>query len=68
MERTETVAVFFVAFFIALCFVSGVGGCTYQSKINTLNDTIRMKACVDQGKDWLYVERANTFQCVGNSR
>jgi len=68
MTRTETVATSIVAFFFAICFVSGVGGCVHNSENNTKADTVRMTKCVDQGKDWLYVDRAGKFQCVGGGR
>lgn len=68
MTKVESVAVCVVAFFVALIFSSGIAGCTYSSKYNTENDTKRMKACVEQHKDWLYVDRVGAWQCVGGNR
>lgn len=54
-----------IVFFACCAFAFMVFAIWQNSVNNTINDTARMTACVEQDKDWLFVDDANTFQCVG---
>jgi hypothetical protein len=54
------IAGFVCAFLAFMCFA------IWQNAVNnTENGTVRMSECVKADKDWVYVDDANTFQCIG---
>lgn len=54
-----------IVLFVCCAFSFMVFAIWQNAVNNTINDTTRMTECVKQGKDWLFVDEANTFQCVG---
>lgn len=65
MDRTEATALTLCVMFVAafLCFLCYS---VWQNSVNNTNaDTVRMTACVAAGKDWVFVDDANSFQCIG---